>query len=55
MSVYPPSGSGGAHMDQSISGNSKKATAKKTPVKVVKKAAPVKKATTKALPPKKGK
>lgn len=55
MSVYPPSGSGGAHMDQSISGSNKKATPKKTPAKVVKKAAPAKKAATKALPPKKGK
>lgn len=42
MSVYPPSGSGGAHMDKSISG-SKKVTAKNTPAKkATKKAAPSK-------------
>lgn len=44
MSVYPPSGSGGAHMDKAISGKSSK-PAKKTPAKAAKaakKAAPKK-------------
>jgi len=58
MSVYPPSGSGNSHMDQSISGKSKKAAAKKAvakamPVKKAAKAMPIK--ATKAVPPKKGK
>jgi hypothetical protein len=49
MSVYPPSGSGGAHIDKSISGG-KKAAAKSTPAKAAKTA----KSTKKAMPPKKG-
>ena len=41
MAVYPPSGSGGAHMDKAISGKKAVQPAKKA-AKVAKKAAPKK-------------